>query len=278
MIASIIIRTYNEERWIGKCIEAINSQRGIGDVEIIVVDSQSTDNTLMIAREKKVNIISIKKKEFSYGMTLNLGCKYAKGKYLVFISAHCIPVDNYWLKNLLDGFDKKVVGVYGLQVPHPDVSIYEKRRMEAMLTITQTEDSLNKIYFSNSNSAILASYWKKYRFSEAATFGEDKIWAKEAIKNKRRIIFNKKAIVYHYHNFSLRDIFLRGVHISQQKSKNILTDFFKYTHIFFKSTIEDFLYTCSIIEKFYMIFVAPLYNFVFYLGFIFGMFIKVKEK
>ena len=57
---SLIIRTKNEEENLGHCIKAIKSQ-SIKNVEIIIVDNLSSDNTLKIARSLGVNkIISIK--------------------------------------------------------------------------------------------------------------------------------------------------------------------------------------------------------------------------
>ena len=57
---SIIIRTKNEERWIGHCIKRINSQP-YKNFEIILVDSESTDNTVNKAKEKGIEkLVKIK--------------------------------------------------------------------------------------------------------------------------------------------------------------------------------------------------------------------------
>ena len=47
--ASIIIRTHNEEDWIGHCLDAVRNQT-YKNIEIIIVDNKSTDNTLKIAK------------------------------------------------------------------------------------------------------------------------------------------------------------------------------------------------------------------------------------
>jgi len=55
---SIIIRTFNEERWISHCLQSIFSQN-YKNIEVIIVDNNSTDNTLPIAMRHSVKVISI---------------------------------------------------------------------------------------------------------------------------------------------------------------------------------------------------------------------------
>ena len=77
MDCSIIIRTLNEEIYLDQLIKKIKRQNLNSKLkyEIILVDSGSTDNTLKIAERQKINIIKIKKEEFSFGRSLNYGCK-----------------------------------------------------------------------------------------------------------------------------------------------------------------------------------------------------------
>ena len=116
IIASIIVRTENEEDWIGKCIKAINKQ-SFSAYEIIVVDSGSTDNTINIAKlNNKVKIVQIDK--YFPGFALNQGIKNSKGRFIVMLSAHCIPCNINWLKALINDLSNdNVAGVYGKQLP-----------------------------------------------------------------------------------------------------------------------------------------------------------------
>ena len=57
-------------------------------------------------------------KKFLPGKAINLPVKNIKSKFVVCLSAHCIPTDKNWLKNLLKPFkNKKVAAVYGKQLP-----------------------------------------------------------------------------------------------------------------------------------------------------------------
>ena len=104
---SLIIRTNNEERWISKCLKSINRQ-SYKDFEVVIVDNCSTDHT--IKKIKKFNvkkIITIKK--YKPGKALNMGFARSIGDFIVIISSHCIPSNNYWLKNLVNEIKKEKI-------------------------------------------------------------------------------------------------------------------------------------------------------------------------
>ena len=113
---SIIIRTLNEVKHLGNLLEAIKKQ-AYRHSEVIVVDSGSSDGTLDVAREHGVTLIEIPSRDFTFGYALNVGCEAARGKYLVFISAHVLPRDERWLSEMVAPFkDPKVAMVYGRQM------------------------------------------------------------------------------------------------------------------------------------------------------------------
>ena len=95
---SIIIRAYNEERWISHCLEAIFDQE-FDNFEVVLVDNNSTDYTVEIAKRYPITSI-VKIDKFFPGKALNDGIRASFGKYIVCISSHCIPQDKNWLKNL----------------------------------------------------------------------------------------------------------------------------------------------------------------------------------
>ena len=115
MKVSIIIRCLNEEKHIGRLLAGILEQDH-DQVEIIVVDSGSSDATLSIASRFPTRVIHIKPEEFSFGFALNKGCEAATGEILLFASAHVYPIFKDWLTQMLSPFsDEKVALVYGKQ-------------------------------------------------------------------------------------------------------------------------------------------------------------------
>jgi len=62
---SVVIRAFNEERHIGRLLRGISEQT-MEEVEIIVVDSGSTDKTVSIAGEYQANIVTIPPSEFTF--------------------------------------------------------------------------------------------------------------------------------------------------------------------------------------------------------------------
>ena len=97
---SIVVRAFNEEQHIGKLLTGI-SQQSLKELEVIVVDSGSTDATVAIASHYPTRVVSIAPEEFTFGRSLNRGCAQAQGEFLVFISAHAYPVYPDWLERLL---------------------------------------------------------------------------------------------------------------------------------------------------------------------------------
>jgi glycosyltransferase involved in cell wall biosynthesis len=193
---SIIIRTKNEERWITSCLQGVFNQDA-KDIEVIVVDNNSTDKTVEKAQLFNVKVIYID--NFLPGKAINKGISASKGDYIVCLSAHCVPVNNSWLKNLLKNFDdEKVGGVYGRQEPMTHSSDFDKRDLLITFGLdrrVQIKDS----FFHNANSMIRREVWERFPFDEQVPNLEDRVWAKQLLENGYKIIYEPEASVYHYH-------------------------------------------------------------------------------
>ena len=110
-LVSIIIRTKNEERWIGHCLKRIHSQN-YDNYEIILVDSNSEDNT--VEKAKRIGIDKIVKiKDYRPGLAINEGINISSGEFIIILSAHCLPISNNWINEMVDEIssDEKIAGV-----------------------------------------------------------------------------------------------------------------------------------------------------------------------
>jgi len=201
MLVSIVIRTLNEEKYLDELLEAINTQNKDGfKTEIIIVDSGSTDKTLEIARKYNSRITYIEKKEFSFGKSLNIGCEFADGEYLVFVSGHCIPVDNNWLNNLVNPLIKQECDyVYGRQIGR-DTTKFSENQVFKKYFPEKLDVRVSEIFCNNANSAITRKAWDKYKFNEELTGLEDLFMAKEIFQDNGNINYVPRSVVFHIHD------------------------------------------------------------------------------
>ncbi|MDW7684980.1 MAG: glycosyltransferase family A protein, partial [Bacillota bacterium] len=131
-LTSVVILTKNAGPEFSTILEMVRKQKVQSQVEIIVIDSGSSDHTLTISRKFKARILQIQPAEFSHGGTRNLGIRLAKGEFVVLLVQDAIPFNNHWLQALLDNLknDQKVAGVYSRQIPRPDCNIFTKHALE----------------------------------------------------------------------------------------------------------------------------------------------------
>ena len=195
---SIIIRTKNEEKWIKHCLTMIFAQ-SYKDFEVIIVDNLSEDNTLNIVKRfpvKKIVCID----DFKPGKAINDGVRVSTGKWIVCLSAHCIPKNKDWLQILKQNFVKntKLAGVYGRQLPVSFTGDVDKR--DLLIVFGKDKRVQKKDYFfHNANSMIRKDIWEKYKFDENVSNIEDRVWGKKIIESGYQIIYEPDAPVYHHH-------------------------------------------------------------------------------
>jgi rhamnosyltransferase len=212
---SIVVRTKNEGKFLGKTLDLIRQQAYTPRPEIIVVDSGSTDDTLAIAsRQDGLRIVKIPAEEFTYARSLNTGFRASGGDVIVALSAHAFPRGEHWLERLVSHFsDPKVAGVYGRQLPHDDAWPSVKRDYlefyGQQLRIQTDPDNPNDHCFSNAASAIRRELWEKHPFDEKLPYCEDWEWARSMLMLGHRIVYEPDAAVYHSHNESLRVVYRR---------------------------------------------------------------------
>ncbi len=202
---SIVCRALNEEKWLGRALSACREQQfDEGDVELILVDSGSTDRTIEIAERHGCRIVHIKKSDFSFGRSLNYGCDAATGDYLVFISAHCIPADDQWLARLIAPLRENAADyVYGRQIGH-HVTRFSEHQVFAQYFPGDDMIPQDGFFTNNANAAIRKEAWAKYKFDEAVTGLEDMVLGKAIVNDGGRIGYVSGASVIHIHEESFR--------------------------------------------------------------------------
>jgi rhamnosyltransferase len=198
---SIIIRAYNEDHHIGRLLNGIALQQFDDDtkVEVILVDSGSTDSTVTIAKSMGARIVKIKKEDFSFGRALNIGCSHAKGDCLIFASAHVYPIYNDWLENMIKPFQDKSVGlVYGKQEGNKITRFSEDQVFRQWFPLKSNYNQESP-FCNNANCAIRKNLWQEQRYDESLTGLEDLDWAEKMMKKGCKVVYEADAPVVHVH-------------------------------------------------------------------------------
>ncbi len=203
MKVSIVIRTYNEQRHLRELLQGIQDQVKDGfDIETVIVDSGSTDDTLQIASQFPTRVVPIKKEDFSFGRSLNMGCDAAQGEALVFVSGHCIPTGPRWIADLVAPLGhNNVAYTYGGQVGNDDSHFSEKQIFGKYFPGTSKVPQ-EGFYCNNANAALLKSIWQSHPFDEELTGLEDMHLAKRLVAQGHKLAYVAEAAVYHLHSES----------------------------------------------------------------------------
>ena len=208
MNCSIVIRAYNEEKHIGRLLEGIKQQT-LNDVEIILVDSGSTDATVSIAESFGAWIVRIAAGEFTFGRSLNFGVREATREFVVIASAHVYPVYPDWLESLLRPFeDEKVALTYGKQ-RGPDSAKYSEQQIFHRWYPDASDSNQPTAFCNNANAAIRKSLWETHPYDETLTGLEDLAWAKWTKEQGYKIAYTAEAEIVHIHDETPRGVFNR---------------------------------------------------------------------
>lgn len=210
---AFVIRTKNEERWIGEVLQRIFSQT-YENIEVVVVDSGSTDRTLDIVRQYPVRVYEILPEDFSYPYALNYGIEQTSQnvEYIVLISGHSLPVGVNWLRDGMSNFYdyERVAGVYGPLKSLPDATFWDKlyqawlpwfalRRRPRRIRVRK--DGMGVLGFTN--AIILKKLWSQHPFDEAyGAGGEDGEWARYWLSRGYQLVWDKRFMVQHSHYLS----------------------------------------------------------------------------
>lgn len=205
---SIVIRTYNEARWLPELLDAIDCQN-LRDLtrETVIVDSGSTDETLQIASKYGCRMVGIEKGCFTFGRSLNYGCFAALGNWLVFISGHCIPTNSDWLYNLVAPLaDGSCAYTYGRQEGRLGITKYSEEQIFRKYFPITSAVPQDGFFCNNANAALSKRIWRSYPFDEELTGLEDMALAKKIYEAGHAIGYVADASVFHIHEEGWRQV------------------------------------------------------------------------
>ena len=269
MTVSIIIRCFNEEKHIGQLLQGISKQITDHELETIVVDSGSTDDTLKIAKSFDTKIVHLKPEDFSFGYALNLGCQNASGDILIFASAHVYPVYENWIQEMTKPFsNKKIALVYGRQIGNHLTKFSENQLFKKWFPLISDNNQAYP-FCNNANCAVRRNLWEIQNYDELLTGLEDLDWAKKIQTKGYKIAYNANAAIVHVHEETPERIYNR-YRREAIALKHILPDekfsFIEFIKLFTSNTISDYYFALSEGKFLKNIWDIPMFRYNQFLG------------
>jgi glycosyltransferase involved in cell wall biosynthesis len=237
-VISVVIPVKNGAKTIDNCLKGIFSQTLKNFIEVIVIDSGSTDNTLDIIEKYSVRLFEISPEEFNHGLTRNYGVAKALGECVVLTVQDAVPANNEWLEIMYSHFnDEEVAAVCGQQVtPHH----IDKNPLEWFRPFSEPKPGTIQFIPGEFEKLEPEEQFEKCRWDDVTTmyrkrilteipfretnFAEDMLWARDALKKGAKLVYDFNARVFHYHHstfkFSFRRTYTVHYHILQYFSFN----------------------------------------------------------
>ena len=222
-VVTVAIPVLNGARHLDEVLEAVRAQRIDRELEILIVDSGSTDGSLEIARRHGAVVHEIDRSDFSHGGTRNRMMAMARGEHVAFLTQDATPAHDGWLAALLEGFDQAddVAAVFGPHEARPDASHMIKSEMErhfaswgnggTEIDVQRLDTSSQGIaayrdfpgqltFLSDVNCAIARWAWEQVPYREVP-YAEDQLLGRELIEAGFAKVFHPDARVLHSHDY-----------------------------------------------------------------------------
>jgi glycosyltransferase involved in cell wall biosynthesis len=230
-VVTVAVPVLNGARYLDEVLGAVRSQRVDREVELLVVDSGSTDGSVEIARSHGAVVHEISRDEFSHGATRNRMMTLARGDHVAFLTQDATPASERWLAALLEGFEHAadVAAVFGPHDARPDASHMIKSEMErhfaswgnggVEVDVQRLDRSREGIaayrdfpgqltFLSDVNCAIARWAWERVPYREVP-YAEDQLLGRELIEAGFAKVFHPEARVLHSHDYPPAAFFRR---------------------------------------------------------------------
>ena len=156
-LISVIINVYNAEKYIKKCLESIINQT-YKNIEILIINDGSTDNTLNICKsynDERIRIIN--QENLGLSLSRNVGIDNAKGDYLYFVDADDFVQNDVieYLYQLIKKYDVKMASTKPLHIYNYD---YKMVNNKEKIEVLSSKQMLSKIMLSEDEAGTI---WNK---------------------------------------------------------------------------------------------------------------------
>lgn len=210
---SVAIPVLNARTYLPALLDALRAQRPHPPLEILLVDSGSTDGSREFAAQAGPDVRSLDIARFTHGGSRNLGARHARGEFIVFLSQDALPRDDAWLARLLAPFQRpEVAAAFSRQIPKPDANPMERFFLEthfpadgAVYRRDPARPDLrfqHDVFFSNVSSAARRDLLLRHPFDESLIMSEDQQFARDLLLAGHEVVYAADSVVLHSHNYT----------------------------------------------------------------------------
>ncbi len=214
----IICPLYNAENYIDSLYKSLVMQKKVTINKYRFVLTESNDNTEKYLKDNKINYRKIKKENFSHSLTREQEAFDSDADVVVFITQDVVIEDYLWLYNLVkDIDDKDIVATYSRQISkYNNIEKYTRESNYPAEDCIKSKKDIEKLglktfFFSDASSAINTKVFKKVKGYDGKKLpiSEDMYITYKIIMNGYKVKYCSNSIVYHSHNFTLKEIYDR---------------------------------------------------------------------
>jgi len=213
---SVVIPVKDGGEEFGVLLSLLVTQRGFSKVEIVVVDSGSTDRSVETAREFGAKVLQILPEKFSHSYARNLGAEHAAGDYILFTVQDALPTSDHWLHELFSALkNNDVAAVSCAEYPREDADLFyracswghyeflEVGKRDRIMSMPKIENYLTMRKNAGlSNLACLMPRRLFLRYKFRGNFAEDLELGLRLIRDGHKLAMLSSTRVIHSHNRS----------------------------------------------------------------------------
>jgi len=196
-LVSVIVPVYNDAKRIKICVEKLLNQSYPQDkYEIIIIDNNSSDNTVNVIKRYPVKILFEKNIQSSYAAR-NKGIKEAKGEIIAFTDSDCQPTED-WIKNGVEAMFLEGAGLIGGKVSFIFSDQKDPFEIYDSIKNMQQKDKVSKGHAATANLFVRKNIFEKMGFfPENVKSGGDVDWTSRAVSKGFYLIYKNTVRVFH---------------------------------------------------------------------------------
>lgn len=218
MKIDVICPLYNAEEYIDKLHKSLIMQKKINLNKIRYILTESKDNTEKILIDKKIKYSKIRKNEFSHSLSREKEAFKSDADIIVFVTQDIVIEDDLWLYYLTKNIGTdNIAATYSRQISkYNNIEKYTREKNYPEKSFIKSKNDIDKLglktFFSSDASAAI----KRSVFVELNGYdnknlpiSEDMYFTYKLIMNKYKVKYCADSVVYHSHDFKLKELYDR---------------------------------------------------------------------